>query len=167
MANVGFLGSEFLTWLWFATEQSDDRIEVPDQGWVTVTFKDRLSLASASNEKENSVVKSEVPLAAEEARTALRIGKQVNQARLQITMGERSYELMVLASAYAFANVKLPSTLGTDVREMARERLFLLNEMESIVDGLYLTFMRLRRDPEAWATVSAEMRKWVRSDADA
>ena len=27
MADVSFLGSEFLTWLWFTTEKNGDRIE--------------------------------------------------------------------------------------------------------------------------------------------
>lgn len=157
-----YLGREFLTWLWFATERDNGRVEVEGQGAVGVEFCDRLTLGSDGEDAETSVVKAMAPLETEEARTSLRSGKKVDQAFLKLMVGEREYQLTLLAANYTFCNVKLPSTLGSDDSQVARERLFLLNELESIVDGLYLTFMLLRRDPEAWATVRDEMGAWVR-----
>lgn len=162
-----FLGREFLTWLWFAAERDNGRVAVEGQNTIGVQFSKRLALASGGNVDESSVVKAEAPLDADEARTALRSGKKVEQAFLVLAVGEREYALTLNAATYTFGNAKLPTTLGSGDSELARERLFLLNELESIVDGLYLTFMQLRRDPEAWATVREEMRAWVLASADA
>lgn len=163
--RFAFLGREFLTWLWFASETNNGFIEVPDLGNVRVEFGQRLTLESAGNVREGSTVSADAPSQTEEARTALRVGKKVARARLLLDLGERHFEVGLDAETLTFAGAKLPALMAGDDAMKVQERLHLLDELEAIVDTLYVMFIRLRRDEEQWAPVREAMRTWVQEVA--
>lgn len=159
--RFAFLGREFLTWLWFQAERSQGMIQATNLGAVRVEFGQRLVLESGGNIREGSTVSAEAPSETEEARTALRTGKQVSRARLILEHGERQFQLGIDAETFTFSSCKLPTLLAGDDAQRIDERIKLLDELEGIVDDLYLTFIHLRRDPEAWRLVGEELRTWV------
>lgn len=159
--RFSFLGREFLTWLWFEGERRNGRVATETFGDVGVDFGQRLVLESGGDIREGSTVQAEAPTMTEEARTALRTGKKVRRAKILLDVGERHYELSLDAETLTFTGVKLPAVLGGDDPQKVDERLRLLDELESLVDELYLTFIKLRKDPVAWNEVSHAMRQWV------
>ena len=163
--RFAFLGREFLTWLWFHTENHGGFVEAAELGRVRVDFGQRLTLESAGNVREGSTVKADAPSQAEEARTALRVGKKVARARLLLDLGDRHYELGLDAETLTFAGVKLPTLMAGDAAMRVEERLRLLEEIENIVDTLYITFVNLRREEAAWAPVREAIRAWVQEVA--
>ena len=163
--RFAFLGREFLTWLWFASEGNGGIVEVPELGPIRVEFGQRLTLESAGNVREGSTVQADAPSQTEEARTALRVGKKVARARLFLDLGERHFEVGLDAETLTFAGVKLPTLMAGDDAMKTEERLRLLDEIENIVDTLYVTFVNLRRDEAAWAPVREAIRAWVQEVA--
>lgn len=159
-----FLGREFLTWLWFEAERSQGLVKTEQFGAVTVEFGQRLVLESGGNVREGSTVQAEAPSQTEEARTALRTGKKVARARLTLTSGERQYTLGIDAETLVFSSVKLPTILAGEDAQRLEERLRLLDEVEAIVDELYMTFIRIRKDAETWGPVREAIRSWVSSE---
>jgi len=159
--RFAFLGREFLTWLWFESERADGRIETLSLGTVGVGFAQRLSLESGGNVREGSTVQAEAPAQAEEARTALRVGKKVARARLVLDVGDKQFQVALDAETLTFTNGKLPTQLGVRDESGLDERLALIDQLEAVVDDLYLTFVRLRSDDKAWAPVREAMRAWV------
>lgn len=159
--RYAFLGREFLTWLWFASETNNGVIDVPDLGPVRVEFGQRLTLESAGNVREGSTVSADAPSQTEEARTALRVGKKVARARLFLDQGERHFEVGLDAETLTYAGVKLPALMAGDDAMKVEERLRLLDEVENIVDSLYVLFVNLRRDESLWAPVREALRTWV------
>lgn len=165
--RFAFLGREFLTWLWFEAERSGGAVQVESLGPVRVEFGQRLVLESGGAVREDSTVKAEAPSLAEEARTALRVGKKVSRARLLVDVGERHFELGIDAETLTLSGVKLPTLLAGEDAQRLEERLHLIDEVENIVDELYMTFIRLRKDADTWAPVREALRAWVLEGAQA
>ena len=165
--RYGFLGREFLTWLWYATDANNGLIDVPDLGHVRVEFGQRLTLESVGNVREGSTVNADAPSQTEEARTALRVGKKVSRARLLIDVSggaegiERHFEVALDAETLTFSGVKLPTLMATDEAMRLEERLRLMDELENLVDTLYTQFVSTRRDESAWGPVREAIRAWV------
>lgn len=162
--RFSFLGREFLTWLWFESERTGGRIDTPSWGAVGVEFGQRLTLETAGTIKEGSTVQAEAPSQAEEARTALRVGKKVSKARLHLDLGERQYAFGIDAESLTLSGVKLPTLLAGDDPQKLDERLRLLDELESVLDELYVSFVQLRRDRERWPATAEAIRGWVKSE---
>jgi hypothetical protein len=162
--RFAFLGREFLTWLWFESARNQGMVDATNVGAVRVEFGQRLVLESSGNIREGSTVSAEAPHQTEEARTALRVGKKVTRARLILELGERQFQLGIDAESLTFSGVKLPTTLEGKDDQRLDERLRLLDELEAVVDDLYLTFVNLRRDTEAWGRVREDIRTWVLAD---
>jgi recombination associated protein RdgC len=109
-----------------------------------------------------------------EARTGLRTGKKLEQARLQIVKDEREYNLTLGATFFEFRNVRLPKTEGADsaadstdaeVEGAVLERIFLFEELVKIVNDLLRMFVEVRTS-DKWPEELARVRKWVHKSAD-
>lgn len=161
--RFSFLGREFLTWLWFESERGNGQIALPD-GTVGIEFAQRLALESGGNLREGSTVQAEAPAQAQEARTALRVGKKVAKARLIIELGGKQFATGIDAETLVLSNAKLPTELGVADAQGLDERMALLDQLEAAVDGLYLHFVGLRRNEATWAPIREQMRQWVAAD---
>jgi hypothetical protein len=159
--RYAFLGREFLTWLWYESAHNNSRVQTDTFGAVQVEFGQRLTLETGGNVREGSTVQADAPTETEEARTALRTGKKVSRARLILEVADKHYELGIDAETLTLSQLKLPVVSGGEDLWRIEERLKLLDEVEAIIDELYVAFVRLRRDEEAWGRVREAMREWV------
>ena len=55
LREKAFLGREFLTWLWFKSEQTGGGIELPGQKVIEVIFLDRMTLDLSDAETPQTV----------------------------------------------------------------------------------------------------------------
>lgn len=164
--DVTFLGREFLTWLWYASEQGDGRVTLRDDRQVVVALTQRMVLQSETGEVEGHTVKSSAPGLAEEARTALRVGKTVTAARLLLGVGDRAFEVGFDAASFALSGAKLPSVMSTQEAARIDDRLELLAELEGLLDGLFITFLSIRRDEAAWLAEHGKIAAWMARTGD-
>ena len=162
----GFLGREFLTWLWFRCEMDGGTFELGrEQEEVGVVFNDYVSLISDGDDREESIVKKGSPHRSAEARTALLVGKIVATAKLEVARGERSWTVTISGETLDLRSVKYPSPQADDPEEKAIERLDAMRELSEIVDGLYGLFLRVRTAPEWDAKEVPAMAKWIEKRA--
>src|SRR5262245_56725907 len=106
-----FLGSEFLTWLWFQSERGGGVIEVPGQDAVTLWIDDRLELASADPADQKNTLKGGAPSTSPEARAALKQERKATSAKLHLAKGEREWVFLLDAATLDLRSVKLPALL--------------------------------------------------------
>ena len=83
-----------------------------------------------------------------------------------LDLGERHFELSVNASTFVITGVKLPTLLQTGEQERLAERMMLIEEVESLFDGLFLQFARRRLDYAAWGEVRGTMHDWATRAVD-
>ncbi len=169
-----FIGQEFLTWLWWKSEERGGTINLAGQGDITVVFEKHMLLEYGEAEYNERLVCSGLQTELKEARTGLRTGKKLEQARLQIVKDEKEYNLTLGATFFDYRNVKLPKTESTETganssdAEMegaVLERIYLFEELVKIVNDLFRMFLDVRTSP-GWLEELARVRTWVHRSAD-
>ena len=153
-----FIGQEFLTWLWWKSEERGGSVELEGQGDIIVVFEKHMLLEYGEADYNERLVCSGLQTELKEARTGLRTGKKLEQARLQIIKNEMEYNLTLGATSFEFRNVRLPKTEGADpsadsadaeLEGAVLERIYLFEELVKIVNDLLRMFVEVRTS-ETW-----------------
>ena len=169
-----FFGQEFLTWLWWKSEERGGSVKLEGQGDIIVVFEKHMLLEYGEADYNERLVCSGLQTELKEARTGLRTGKKLEQARIQLIKDEREYNLTLGATFFEFRNVKLPKTEGADASSDSPEaemegaileRIYLFEELVKIVNDLLRMFAEVRTS-ERWPEEVARVRSWVHKSAD-
>lgn len=164
-----FLGQEFLTWLWWKSEERGGSVDLPGEGDITVVFEKHMLLESGEGESIEKIVCTGLQAELQEARTGLRMGKKLEQARIVIGHNSYEYSFTLAAALMEFRNVRLPKTEATEnetgdnpeeVEGMTLERIYLFEELIKLVNGLFKIFLDVRLS-EAWQDELEKVRSWV------
>ena len=113
IAEKRFLGQEFLTWLWFKSEERGGAVDIPGIGDVIVVFEKHMLLEYGEGDAHEKVICQGLQTELTEARTGLKMGKKLEQARILLGRGEYEWNFTVKASMFDFKSVKTPKTMAT------------------------------------------------------
>ncbi len=170
-----WLGREFLLWVLYnsANGHSDYPICAPGPRGKDERFtgyvEDKLVLAKERESGTQKVAITGPPEDFGEARKALQVGKEIEEAALGFELGENSWKLTLKGELFAFASLKCPKVQlekGDAVDEtMERigfffERMSVLETGLQLFDSLYKTFLTERLGG-AWGKRAAAIRKWT------
>ena len=161
----GFLGEEFLTWIWFRWEQEGGEFTLPGARIVGVAIDDLLVFAPRHDDETQQTLRHGLPTRTEEARAALRQGNRISRARLIIAEGQLQWTLTLDGERLAFNGVKLPDDAEDCECDSDRtaDRSANWLALHEIVAGLFALFLRVRLAP-AWLEREAPaMAAWMRS----
>jgi hypothetical protein len=166
MQRTAFLGPEFLTWLWWKSEKNDGEfhIESDEIGPIELYFDDRLVVGSQLVDAQQNHFKGGQPATSLEARTALKLGKQAGEAKLRVVVGSQEWSFIFKATPFQVASVKLPAVLSKEDDARFTERMFLLEQLDRIMRGLYHQFLHMRLS-DAWDTEVEKIRVWVAGES--
>jgi recombination associated protein RdgC len=159
------LGREFLTWLWFKSEERNGMILVPGVGETEVHLLRRLVLESGDGEYSESVVCQGMHADLNEGREAIRRGKKIREARIQLVRDAATWEFTLKADRFEFQSMKMPVVMDVEDQQEDRdgrvlERIYLLETAIRCMDGLFALFASLRQSG-AWSEEQARMVKWL------
>jgi hypothetical protein len=161
----GFLGEEFLTWLWFRWETGGGEFTLAGGRVVGVALDDLLCFAAPSEDETEQTLRRGLPTRTAEARTALRQGRRLRKARLLVAEGPRQWSATFEAPTMTLLGVKLPDDAEeceSDVDRTA-DRAANWLALHELVQALYALFLkeRLRTD---WKEQGAERQaQWMAS----
>jgi len=157
------VGREFMTWLWFKSQQGNGKIAVNGEDY-DVHFIRRISLESGEGEMAGTVVCSGADFDLNEAKEALRQGKKVKNARIRIEKDDMVWEFGYKVDSFQFQSVKLPVSAEVGENETPEgrnlERLFMVSALMDVMDGFFKTFLQLRLSTE-WADELSAIRCWA------
>ena len=165
-----FLGQEFLTWLWWKSEERGGSVLLPNRGDILVVFEKHMLLEYGEGESSEKLICSGLQTELQEARTGLTMGKKLEQARIQLVASEHEWNFTLAAAMMEFRNVRLPKTAGTEgdtnnpeeTEGMILERIFLFEELVRIVNELFHLFLEVRVG-DGWPAELTRVRSWVNS----
>ena len=168
IAEKRFIGQEFLTWLWWKSEERGGVVSIPGEGDIVVVFEKHMLLEYGEGENNESIICRGLQTELREARTGLVMGKKLEQARIQLTHQDYEWNFTMAAALMEFRNVKLPKTGGEtgnddnpEEREgMILERIFLFEELIRLVLDLFRVFLKVRIS-ENWREELLKIREWV------
>ncbi len=158
-----FLGTEWLTWLWYATQVESSTITTAKSGAVTVLFEKSMQMQCAFRMSGSVAVSSDSPTRLPEALVALSGGKQPVRAAMQIEAQGSIFSFALRGDAMAFSGVQLPAPEDANsVRAVFEDRMSRLRDLIDAGDGLYAAFLK-RRLSSKWPQTLSAMRAWIAS----
>ncbi len=158
-----FLGSEFLTWLWFKIELFEGTLEVGELGACEVWLDTTLSLAGWVDEGEKMTLRGAAPSSTPEATEALRQGKVPHRVSLRLIVGgSEEYVLSFNGRTFSVSGVKIPAVLTETTDDQLYERMRLLEQLDQAIVTLYDEFILLRLSALWEGEIAPAMREWVR-----
>lgn len=158
-----YLGREFLTWLLWRSESSEPLLEVDGEP-LRVLFTSRLIVRAMTGQVTEMSAKGAVAPYAMLVKQVMAGGLLVQQARVQLTLGERVFWFTIDAENLDVRSAKLPSLIAEEESERIEERLHLTELISRSVDALVQTFLELRASPAWKRTEVPEIQAWLRGE---
>ena len=158
-----YLGREFLTWLLWQSESSESILELEKEP-LTVVFIDRLMVRALVGKVTEISAKGMAAPYALLVKQVMAGGLLVQQARLQLTLGERVFQLTLDAENLDVRGGKLPTLVAEEESERVDERLYLTELLSSAIDALVQKFVALRSTSEWKKTEVPQLQAWLRGE---
>ncbi len=160
-----FLGTEFLVWLWFYSENEKGQVVIDKETAFELFMGNRIVLEQSIDGKKQKVICSGPEADFAEAKIALKEGKKIKEAEYEIHVGENRYLFTLDTRLWAIKSLKTPkvaSSLDEDDPEgRFFEKMFLIEEALRHIDLLYHHFLTFRLGITWERDIVPEMKKWV------
>lgn len=162
-ASHGFLGEEFLTWLWFRTETEGGEFDLGEGRVVGLSFDDYIEFAPLDDDETEHTLKKGIPTRSSEARAALKSGHRLRRARLVLGMGDLIWLFTLDGPTLGLRSVKLPDDdeEAEGPEEVSRERAVNFLLIHELMGKVYREFLRLRLRRDYRASAGAEQARWM------
>ena len=161
----GFLGAEFLMWLWWRAEREQGQVHLADLGPVAFWLDDELVLSTPGPDSATARWSGGAPTAGPEGLGSVAAGKRVDKLRLGVRVENARAEFSVVLDAERLDihGLKMPKEDGGEPLERLTERLHYLEVIRSVVDALFAGFLRARTHERWDSDWAPEIREWVRT----
>ena len=169
MVEKRFLGQEFLTWLWYKSEERGGAVFLDNSGTdVEIVFEKHILLESGEGDSYEKLICQGLQAELKEARTGLAMGKKIEQARIMLIRDEHEYHFTLKGSVFEFRSVRLPKTMtdaeeGNDPDDQAGrmlDRVGLYEISMRTIDELFKMFLKKRVGDE-WPVELEKLRGWI------
>ena len=157
-----FLGTEWLTWLMYASHVESPTLAVGKGQAVTVLFEKALQLECAFRLSGSLAISAESPTRLPETPVAMASGKRPVRAGLQVAVNGDAYALTVRGDAMNYGGVLLPPPPDGQLhpRAVLEERIDHLRSLIEASDGLFAAFLKKRLSSK-WPQPLAAVRNWI------
>ncbi len=165
--DFSFLGREFLTWLWFKSEERNGNISIPGTGDIEVFFLRRLVLESGEGDYSETILCKGFRTDLKEGKTALREGKKIKEARIRLSIDSDEWEFTFKADTFLFQSMKLPDAPAyadeeaTDREGRLLDRISMTERTVETMEKLFSLFLTKRTSPEWKSEEIPRIAKWV------
>jgi len=161
----GYLGEEFLTWLWFRWETDGGEFPLPGGRVVGLALDDFLCFAAPSDDETEQTLRRGLPTRSPEARTALRHGRRLKKARLLLGEGSRQWSATLDATTLTMTGVRLPEDAEECESDADRtaDRAANWFALHEILQALYARYLTERVRPDYLATAGEQQARWMAS----
>lgn len=156
-------GRDFLTWLWFYSEQNNvGRLDLEQYGTMSLYIEGPLTFALVDEAEGagETVVKKGAPQNSAEAKAALEGGKKLKKAKITLAQEGNLWNCSFDADKFVFSGLKLPDGEETEIHGMFEERVNFLNIFRIAMEEYYKTYVKTLQG-DNWSTEQTEILKWT------
>jgi hypothetical protein len=156
-----FLGTEFLTWLWYTADVGSSEIATPQGHSIAVLLAKSLQLQCAFRMNGSVTVQADAPADQAEASVALAAGKLPVRAGIQLAVHGDAFTFSLRPDVMHLGAIQLPEPEdASGPRVVFEDRMEHLRDLIEAVDTLYVAFLKKRLSSK-WTTTLHAVRKWV------
>jgi len=163
--DASLIGREFMTWLWYKSEERNGKISLPQDEEIELNFLKKIVLETGEGEYAQGVVCHGIHTELKEGKEAIRWGKKVKEAVIKLTADQNEWEFTLKADNFHYRSLKLPPAerpeSKEDVSGQMLERIYLIENAANTIDRLYDYFVDLRFSPK-WEDKEKKLfTKWL------
>lgn len=162
-ADSGFLGEEFLSWLWFKLERDGGEFTLPGARVIAIAIDDYISFAPRDDDDTEHSLRHGLPTRSPEASAALHNGRRLAKAKLIVAESALEWSLILNGNTMTLSSVRLPKD-GEDLEspeERSRERAANFLRIQEIISQLYKIFLERRLRPEYLSEDAEQQAQWM------
>jgi len=156
----GFLGREFLSWLWYGVEHAEGVFDLLQSANVTAALFTHLQLKCDFNLTGSVTLRCAAPGSAAEARAALAIGKQPARMGLLLAARAGEWSLTLDGARLDVSGLVLPPVETKDRSAELEARCTSLADLVEVLDELFGAFLKVRLSGD-WPQIERQMRSWA------
>lgn len=165
--NTRFLGREFLLWMWFVSETQDGIIELPpteenQDGSIEVVIDDRIVLEPSYGQGNRHLLSGMEPSTAPETAFALQMNNMPSEMKLKVIRGSQAWAFSLRGDDLLLRSLRIPEVLSQKDDDYLYERIYLLEEMEQILEQLWHNFLNARTSP-LWSETQSNIQNWIQT----
>jgi hypothetical protein len=165
-----FIGREFLTWLWFKSEERNGAIALSKTEEVELHLLKRIALEAGEGEYSQGVVCSGLHAELKEGKEAIRQGKKVKEAVIKLHRDQNEWEFNFKADTFYFQSLKMPvvdwQETPEDPSASLLERIYLIENAVRTIDQIYEFFLTIRLSPEWAGKEKPRLSKWLKKEGE-
>ena len=155
-------GRDFLTWLWYYSEEEGGEVDVKGYEKFTSMIDGPLSFISDGEGSFETVVRKGNPLKSAEASVALRVGKKLKKAKLIFCRADEIWTAGFDADNFTFSSLSLPEGEEMDYASRFAERISNLHIFKSVFISFYKYFIA-QTQADDWPAKLDEIRNWIKN----
>ncbi len=165
--KYGFLGNEFLTWIWYLIATGQDITALSgSKDVVNLEIGNSISLENnlGDKSKEKITIKGD-QAGLEEGTTALKKGAWVTDINLLCKIGEEEYKFSIKGESFNITGLKTPtidtSSSEDEIEGLILEKTFLIMKVMKVIDTLFLKYIE-KRIADNWNTSDfQDIKTWI------
>ncbi|RLB74897.1 MAG: hypothetical protein DRH24_20515 [Deltaproteobacteria bacterium] len=166
-----FLGNEFLTWLWFISEQDQEKLKTIEKDLAALNIGNRIVLENRLNNAVETITISGDDAGLEEGILALAKGAIVTEINVLYKTRDNEWRFTIRGESMNISNLKIPPTdlpeSDEDIEGLVLEKVYLYEKALQLIDNLFNAFIQLRVSSKWNETEVPKIRKWISSQAKA
>ncbi len=159
-----FLGHEFLTWMWHRID-NDIREDGADSEIMTLSIGSRIVIENCRHNREEVLTIRGDGAGLEEGLLALNKGGKVTEMHLIYRKGELEWRFTIKGESLNISSLKCPQTGNLEKKDEVEgavlERIYLVDQVIDLVNGLYCRFVRERLS-SGWEQRLRAINEWIR-----
>ena len=155
-------GRDFLTWLWYFSEEEGGEINVKDYAKFAMMIDGPLSFVADGEGALETVVRKGNPLKSAEARAALNVGKKLKKAKLLFCRADEMWTTCFDADNFTFSATSLPEGEEMDYASRFAERINNLRILKTVFRAYYDHFL-LQTQEDNWPSKIDKIKGWVQN----
>ncbi len=169
MVEKRFLGQEYLTWLWYKSEERGGAVFLESSGTdVELVFEKHILLESGEGDSYEKLICQGLQAELQEARTGLAMGKKIEQARIMLIRDDHEFHFTLKGSVFEFRSVRLPKTMTSAdesndpgaAEGRLLDKIGLYEICMRTTDELFRMYLK-RRIGEEWPAELEKLRSWI------
>lgn len=157
-------GELFLLWLWYQSAKNETVFYLSDQSMLELTIGDQIAFEARLTQTEKTVLSGGAPAESREAFEALKQGKAVSQAKIVLMREEKTWQFTLQSATLAISGLKIPALMTKADDEKLFERQALIEEVDSLIRGLYESFLNARLS-DGWHEEEKQIIQWIDDNA--
>lgn len=160
----GFLGEEFLLWLWFLCENLEGEVVLHDGELAGVAIVDLIEFAALGDDDTVPRLNGGTPTRTPEARAALRRGRRVARLRLLVAVRDQQWTVTIDGPSLRCSGVRLPEDPEDceTAEDRTEHRCSSWADLHRVVRALFREFVCIRLSPD-WEDAARRVAAWMRA----